>query len=243
VQPALAPQINAATEFVLRALGIEPVVATAVTCCGALHQHVDEPQTALQHARRNIDAWLPLLDAGAEAIVSNATGCGAMVNDYAHLLRHDVAYAAKAARVAAVHRDVADILQPLLPSLRRQVKAHDASVVYHPPCTQLHGLERAGIVEGILTELGARLHRPDGDHTCCGSAGAYSLLQPAIAKALRTRRLQTLESGSPERILSSNIGCISHLAAGTNTPVQHWMEWLAERMAGPPQNSASKVSE
>jgi glycolate oxidase iron-sulfur subunit len=248
VQPAMFPNINSATARVLDALGIETVTATRSGCCGALQQHANLHEAALAAARRNIDAWWPLLEQGAEAIVMNASGCGLHVREYAQQLRHDTDYASKAARISELTLDIVQVLLPLQEALVRRLlagrKSSDRSsagvelVVYHPPCTQQHGLGIRGQVELLLSGCGAQLATFRDSHLCCGSAGSYSILQPAIATQLRSRKLEALMQSAPARILSSNIGCIAHLAGAATVPVQHWIEWLDERLAnGGPRGS------
>ncbi len=232
VQPALAPNINAATARVFDALGIELVRAPDARCCGAIRYHLNDHAGGLRDARANIDAWWPHIEAGAQAIVINASGCGAMVKDYGHLLADDPAYADKAQRVAALAQDVAQALAGQADALRAKMRhTQPARVVFHPPCTLQHALKIRGEVEALLRALGAQLLPFSESHLCCGSAGTYSLLQPELATRLRDRKLAHLLSPQPEAILSANIGCIAHLQSGTGTPVRHWIEWVDERLA------------
>jgi glycolate dehydrogenase iron-sulfur subunit len=231
VQPAMAPNINAATARVLDALGIQLLVPAAAGCCGAIRQHLGDAPGALREARRNIDAWWPHVQSGVEAIVMNTSGCGARVREYAHTLRHDAGYAAKAARVVALTRDLAELLPPMLPALRSRLRPFATQrVVFHPPCTLQHAQHLRGAVEPLLGALGAEVLAFQGSHLCCGSAGTYSLLQPQLAQELRERKLRALMAASPEAILSANVGCIAHLAARARVPVQHWIEWLDSRL-------------
>jgi glycolate oxidase iron-sulfur subunit len=234
VQPAMAPNINAATARVLNAVGIETVVAGNAGCCGALRQHLGQQAAALDDVRRNIDAWWPHIEAGAEAIVMNASGCGAMVSEYAHLLRDDAAYANRAARIALLTRDLSQLLEPFSVPLAALVAKPSRSerLVFHPPCSLQHGLGIRGKVEGLLTCFGAELLPQHDSHLCCGSAGSYSILQPAIATQLRARKLAALQAERPTRILSANVGCIAHLAGAAAIPVHHWIEWLDEKLTG-----------
>ena len=230
VQPAMAPNINSATARVLDALGIETVVAAGAGCCGALHHHAGRHAAAVAAARQNIDAWWPHLERGAEAIVMNASGCGLQVSEYGQLLKHDVAYASKAARISALTRDVSLVLQPFRAQLAARVTAGAERIVFHPPCTLQHGLGICGEVEALLADCGAQVLPARDSHLCCGSAGSYSILQSAISTQLRTRKLESLMQTRPARILSANIGCIAHLAGVAPVPVQHWIEWLDEQL-------------
>jgi len=236
VQPAMAPNINAATARVLDAAGIQAVVAPEASCCGAVKFHLNDQAGGLAQARANIDAWWPLVEQGAEAIVMNASGCGVMVKDYGHLLRDDPAYADKAARIGALTRDLSELLPDLVPALQPQLAQRpDAqrTVAYHPPCTLQHGQKLRGGVERWLGELGFTVQTARVEpHLCCGSAGTYSVLEPEISGALRDRKLGHLGDLKPAVIASANIGCITHLQSGTDTPVRHWIELLDEALSG-----------
>jgi glycolate oxidase iron-sulfur subunit len=232
VQPALAPNIDAATARVCDAIGIELVVPPGAGCCGALPFHMDDRQGALDAARRNIDAWWPQLEAGAEGLLINASGCGAMIQEYGRLLRDDPAYAARATRLSALAFDLAQVLPAQVDVLRSRLAPQPPQrVVFHPPCTLQHGQRIRGVVESLLVALGADVLHFDGGHLCCGSAGAYSLLQPKIAGQLRDQKLAALSAPRPDVILSANVGCITHLAGGSLVPVRHWIEWLDARLA------------
>jgi glycolate dehydrogenase iron-sulfur subunit len=236
VQPSLAPNITVATARVLDAVGIESIIAADAGCCGAIRHHMSDHAGGLDDARRNIDAWWPHIEAGAAAIVMNASGCGAMVREYGHLLRNDPAYAAKAERVAALTRDLVELLGPLEPQLAARCQNGRAErIAFHPPCTLQHAQRIRGAVEALLRSLGAEVVTVNDTHLCCGSAGTYSLLQPALADQLRERKLQSLIENSPSRILSANVGCITHLAAKSPITVQHWVEWVDARLSAAPQ--------
>jgi glycolate oxidase iron-sulfur subunit len=238
VQPVMAPNINSATARVLDAAGIQSVVADGAGCCGAIHEHLGDHDRALDHMRRNIDAWWPLV-AGpgerVEAIVMNASGCGATVKDYAHALASDPSYADKARRVSELTRDLSELLPDLVPALKSRLKAKRGSLAYHPPCTLQHGQKLKGGVEAGMRELGFRVDcAPTDSHLCCGSAGTYSVLQPVLSKQLRDRKLAALAPLQAEQIVSANIGCIQHLQSGTAQPVRHWVEVLDDALRGVP---------
>ncbi len=233
VQPAMAPSINAATARVLDAAGIQTVVAPEAGCCGAVKFHLNDQDGARAQMRANIDAWWPHIEQGVEAIVMNASGCGVTVKEYGHILQDDPAYAARAARVSELTRDLSELLPTLVPALRERVKrpAADRVIGFHPPCTLQHGQKLKGGVEQHLGELGftVALARNEA-HLCCGSAGTYSVLNPEIAYTLRDRKLGHLNDLKPAVIASANIGCITHLQSGTETPVRHWVELLDEAL-------------
>ena len=233
VQPAMAPNINAATARVLDAAGIQAVVAPSAGCCGAIKTHLNDQAGGHEHMRRNIDAWWPMVSQGTvEAIVVNASGCSVTVKDYGHALRHDAAYAAKAAKVSALARDLSELLPELAPALAGKLReGGPRKVVFHPPCTLQHGQKVRGPVETGLSTLGFDVSLAATEsHLCCGSAGTYSVLQPELSHQLRDRKLVHLQASGPDVIVSANIGCIQQLQSGTQTPVRHWVELVDEAL-------------
>ncbi len=246
VQPAMMPNINSATARVLDAAGIQTLVADGAGCCGAIRSHLNDHDGGLADMRRNIDAWWPLVQGltsqgQVEAIVMNASGCGATVKDYGHALAHDADYADKAARISALTKDLSELLPDLLPALAPRLQAATQGrgkalaprkLAFHPPCTLQHGQQLRGGVERGLSELGFEVQLAGAEsHLCCGSAGTYSVLQPELATQLRDRKLGHLQPLQAEVIVSANIGCIQHLQTGTSTPVRHWVEVLDEALA------------
>jgi len=223
VQPALAPNTNAAAARVLDRLGISVTAVKEAGCCGAVDYHLDAQATGLDRARHNIDEWWPHLQQGAEAIVQTASGCGAFVKEYGKLLADDPAYALKAAQVSLLARDLVEVLaaEPL-ENLAVQPKSQ--RLAFHCPCTLQHAQKLGGAVESLLVRLGFHLSPVADGHLCCGSAGTYSITQPQLSRELRDLRLNALESGKPDVIVTANVGCQSHLAGAGRTAVRHWIE-------------------
>ena len=240
VQGALAPIIDTAMARVLDRIGISLVRVSGGGCCGALPYHLSEQERAVDIVKRNIDAWWPHIEQGAEAIVVTASGCGVMVKDYGHLLRLDTGYAAKAKRISELARDTVEVFASEWARIAPKVAMDLGSrkVAFHSPCTLQHGMKLKGRVEEILHALGLELTTVPDAHLCCGSAGTYSILQPELSNALRTKKLAALESGQPEVIASANIGCIMHLSEGASVKVRHWIELLDSRMVGGPRSPA-----
>ncbi|MFC7289776.1 glycolate oxidase subunit GlcF [Herminiimonas glaciei] len=227
VQPAMSPNINAATARVLDALGVQLVVAPKAGCCGAIRHHLNDHDGALDDMRRNIDAWWPLVQAGAEAIVMTASGCGATVKDYGHLLEADPAYAEKAAVISGLTKDLSEIMPAFEAELEGKLNGKISKrVAYHPPCTLQHGQQIRGKVEGVLRAVGVDVQLCGDSHLCCGSAGTYSVMQPELSYQLRDNKLAKLAETKAEMIVSANIGCLTHLQSGTDTPVKHWIELI-----------------
>ncbi len=226
VQPSMAPNINTATARVLDALGVQLVVAPKAGCCGALRFHMNDQDGGLDDMRRNIDAWWPLVEQ-VEAIVMTASGCGVTVKEYGHLLAHDSAYAEKAARISALTRDLSEIIPEFEAELGARLKGKITKrIAYHPPCTLQHGQQIRGKVEGVLRAAGVDVTLCADSHLCCGSAGTYSVLQPELSHELRDRKLANLAATGADEIVSANIGCLTHLQSGTDTPVTHWIELI-----------------
>jgi glycolate oxidase iron-sulfur subunit len=237
VQPGMMPNINSATARVLDAAGIQTLVADEAGCCGAIRTHLNDREGGLADMRRNIDAWWPLVEGltakgKVEAIVMNASGCGVMVKDYGHALAHDPVYADRAKRIAALTRDLSELLPDLVPALKNRLhRGHARQLAFHPPCTLQHGQQLRGGVETHMRTLGFEIRlAPVESHLCCGSAGTYSVLQPELATRLRDRKLAHLAPLSAQVIVSANIGCIQHLQSGTATPVRHWVEVLDDAL-------------
>jgi glycolate oxidase iron-sulfur subunit len=228
VQPGLSPNTNAATVRVLDRLGIEALIVSGESCCGALSYHLNAQAEGLDFARRNIDAWWPLIEAGAEAVVMTATGCSNFVQDYERLLKADPVYAARAGKVVGLLKDISQVLAA--EDLASLAVSSTERISWHCPCTAQHGQKLDQPTRDVLGRLGFELPVIADAHLCCGSAGTNSLLQPAIAEALRSRKLDALQISEPDRIVTANIGCQTHLAAATETPVVHWIELIAGSM-------------
>ena len=178
-------------------------------------------------ARLNIDAWFPAVENGAEALIVSASGCGAHVQDYAHLLADDSAYAAKATKLVSLLRDPLQIVLQE-PAERLRLRPRASRIAVHTPCTLQHALKLNGATERLLQSFGYQLSTVGEGHLCCGSAGTYSILQPAISKQLRQRKLHALKADHPDLIVSANIGCLMHLGEADGIPVKHWLNVVAE---------------
>jgi glycolate oxidase iron-sulfur subunit len=236
VQPALAPNVNAATARVLDALGIQLLAAPRAGCCGAVRFHMNDQDGGRDDMRRNVDAWWPYVESGqVEAILMTASGCGVTVKEYGHLLAHDAAYAEKAARISALTKDLSEVMCDFEDDIARLLagRVHER-VAFHPPCTLQHGQQIRGKVEGVLRAAGVDVVLCAESHLCCGSAGTYAVLHPDIAHALRDRKLANLEATGAREYVSANVGCITHLQSGTATPVTHWIELVDRALAGGP---------
>jgi glycolate oxidase iron-sulfur subunit len=232
VQPALRPAINAATRRVLEKLGVEVVVPPGAGCCGALVHHLGRVDESHAQAKTDIDAWTREIEGkGLDAIVVNASGCGTMVKDYGFLFRADPAYAAKAAQVSALTRDIAELLGEL--ELPAGGAPAPTRVAYHSACSLQHGQRIHGLPRDLLRRVGFEvLEVPEG-HLCCGSAGTYNILQPEFATKLRDRKVGHIESIRPDVVASGNIGCLTQIAGGTQIPVVHTIELIDWAMGGP----------
>jgi len=237
VQPSMYPNVNGAARRVLDRLGIQMVEASGAGCCGAVRLHLNEAEGARDDARRNIDVWWPLLEAGAEGLVMTASGCGSHVLEYAHLLQDDPDYAVKAARIVLATRDISEVITAEAEALGTlllncaPLAENEKPLAFQSPCSLQHGLKIRGTVELLLTAAGYRLTPVADSHLCCGSAGTYSVLQAEISKRLQANKLAALTAGAPAVIASANVGCMGHLQGGTAVPVRHWIELIDERLS------------
>jgi glycolate oxidase iron-sulfur subunit len=229
VNDLLAPDINAAAIRVLSRHDVEVVLADGAGCCGSLVHHMGREDDALRQARANIDAWTAI--DGLDAIVITASGCGTTVKDYGFMLRGDPAYAERARRVSSLAKDITEYLATLPLSLCRE--ASGLTVAYHSACSLQHGQRITKEPKELLAKLGFVVKDvPDG-HLCCGSAGTYNILQPAIAMRLRERKVASIERVRPDVIAAGNIGCITQIAAGTDLPAVHTVELIDWATGGP----------
>ena len=231
VQSVSRASTNAAATRVLDALGIS--LEGAPGCCGAMHYHMGAEQEAKAMMRRNIDLWWPHVEAGIEAIVSTASGCGLMVKEYAEVLADDPGYAEKAKRIADLARDIAEVVSEEDLSPFREAR-RGRKIAFHSPCTLQHGQQLGGRVEPLLEACGFRLARIADPHLCCGAAGTYSLLQREISGKLLENKVNALEADSPELIAIANIGCELQIGSAAALPVVHWITLLDQPMKGTP---------
>ena len=223
VQQVVKPAINEAAARYLDRQSIS-AVRTSDSCCGALGLHLGNQDYLIKYARRNIDAWWPHIEAGAEAIISTASGCGVTIKDYGELLAEDAEYSEKAANVASLTIDLAEVERTSPPS---KMHGDGGRIAFHSPCTLQHGQKIVNSVEQILRDHGYELNYVQNSHLCCGSAGVYSILQPSISEQLLKNKIEDLEADSPDVIYTANIGCLMHLDSASSVPVRHWVEAVA----------------
>jgi glycolate oxidase iron-sulfur subunit len=230
-EAVLAPRIHAATIRLLNRAGIDVVIPEGEGCCGSLAHHMGQEERALAQARADIDAWTREIEGeGLDGIVVTASGCGATIKDYGYMLRDDPAYATKAARVAALARDVSEVAG----ALNIEFKApRRLAVAYHAACSLQHAQKIVDQPKALLRRAGFDVRSISEAHLCCGSAGTYNILQPAIAKALRDRKVANIARVKPDVIAAGNIGCIAQIGSATATPVVHTVELLDWASGGP----------
>src|SRR6056297_1151784 len=229
-QRALNTDINDATIRLLTRLGCDVVVAEGAGCCGALTHHMGKTQESHATAAKNIRAWTrEMAGEGLDAIVINTSGCGTTVKDYGHMFRTSD-LAADAAAVAALARDVSEVLSDLAPEA---VAPEALRVAYHAACSLQHGQKIKAAPKDLLGSAGFEVTEPADPHLCCGSAGTYNLLQPEISAQLKTRKVSSVEASTPDVIAAGNIGCMMQIGGGTGVPVVHTVELLDWVTGGP----------
>ena len=232
VQQALRPDINSAAIYLLTRLGVEIVVPKGEGCCGALLHHLGKEVGALVQARQNVNVWSAEIEQrGLDAILITASGCGTMIKDYGFLLRNEPAYAAKAARVSALAKDVTEFLGQL--DQPEPINPQGTTVAYHSACSMQHGQQIDALPRQLLTQAGFNVRDIPEGHLCCGSAGTYNILEPEIALRLRDRKIANIILTAPDVIATGNIGCIAQIASGTSIPVLHTIELLDFAHGGP----------
>lgn len=232
-QPSMAPATNAAAARVLDALGVLLKRMPGAGCCGAIHFHLNDQDKARELMKRNIDAWWPAVEDGAEAVVMTASGCGVTVKDYGHIFKDDTEYAAKAARISSLCKDIVEVLLGEDLSRFNDAAAAHGSIAFHPPCTLQHGQKLPQVTESLLRKFGFTLTAIPDAHICCGSAGTYSIFQPKLSKLLQHNKVEAVVSGTPGVVATANIGCqlqlqTGLLKAGHDTRVVHWIELIDE---------------
>ena len=226
-QSVVRPSIDTAAIKIFDRLGITLIPVAGAGCCGALALHCGYEDKAIVQAKANIDAWWPYIELGAESIIATSSGCGLQLKGYERLLKEFPDYSAKSKHLAGLVKDPIELID--VQKLSAVVKDSDrCSVVFQSPCSLQHGLKINGQVEAVLERLGWNLTKVKDPHLCCGSAGSYSILYPETSATLREEKLNALSQGSPELIVTANIGCQLHLAAKSAVPVIHWLE-LIER--------------
>ena len=230
VQPALAPDINAAAARVLDRFGIH-LIPSADGCCGSMAHHMASPDEARDLMRRSIDALWPQIEGGVEAIVLTASGCGMHFRDYGKLLKDDPDYSDKARRISEISKDIGEVVAAEWPrsELYDFPKPENVRrIAFQSSCSLQHGEKLNGVVESLLKRAGFKLVPVSYKFLCCGAAGTYSILQRKISTSLRESKLKTLLASRPAGIATANIGCLTHLAAASPVPVHHWIELLDE---------------
>lgn len=223
-QSVLDPAINDATISLLTRLGVEVVVPQGEGCCGALVHHMGREEQALASAQQNVDAWTREIENGLDAIVITASGCGTTIKDYGFMLRLDPSYAAKAARVSELAKDVTEFLATL--DMPAPAVKPELTVAYHSACSMQHGQKITRQPKELLQKAGFTVKEPREGHLCCGSAGTYNIMQPEISARLRERKVKNIEATGAALVATGNIGCITQIASGAKLPVVHTIELL-----------------
>ncbi len=242
VQPALAPDINAAAARVLDRLGIRLIRADD-GCCGAVSQHMAATDEARAFMRRNIDTLWPHIEAGAEALVLTASGCGAYFRDYGQLLKDDPQYRDKARRLSELTKDITEVVTDAWENdpYAVPVPPRGQRIAFLSSCSLQHSQKLNAVAEKLLRRAGFKLVSVSYSFMCCGAAGTYSILQRKLSESLRALKLGTLMATRPEAIATANIGCLMHVAAASPVPVHHWIEFLDEAFSAADRDPAGKV--
>lgn len=230
-QQVLSPAINEATIRLLNRHHCEVVIAHKSECCGALHDHLGKEKKAQAQARINVAAWWKEMERdGLDAIIINASGCGTTVKDYGHILKDDPVWGPRAAKVAAIAKDITEFLKDV--DLKPQ-KVPPLRVAYHSACSMQHGQKVIQEPKLLLKKAGFHvLDVPEG-YLCCGSAGTYNMFQAETAGKLRDRKVRRIKEVNPDLVAGGNIGCIVQLLEALGIPMVHTVELLDWATGGP----------
>jgi glycolate oxidase iron-sulfur subunit len=224
VDQVVKPEIREATIRLLNRHGVEVVLPAGEACCGSLSHHMGREREALDFVRNNVDAWTREIEnAGLDAILITASGCGTTVKDYGFMLRNDPAYAGKAAKVSALARDITEYVATLEMISAQPIKL---PVAYHSACSMQHGQKITRQPKELLARAGFVVKEPREGHLCCGSAGTYNIMQPEIATQLLERKVKNIEATGAALVATGNIGCITQIASAAKLPVVHTVELL-----------------
>ena len=233
VQKSMFPNINTSTLRLLNNCNIKCITPSNSTCCGAIKAHLNDKKGSIKQVKENIDAWWPFVESNSiSSIVINASGCSLEVKKYSELFPESSGYHKKAKKISSLTIDLSEILPEIIEQLKTKIPTKKRKkLAFHPPCTLQHGQKLNGVVENAFTQLGFEISIPtNNSNICCGSAGTYSVLQPKFANILRNNKIRDLNKLDADIIISANVGCISHLQSGTDTPVVHWVEILANEL-------------
>jgi glycolate oxidase iron-sulfur subunit len=231
-QQVLGPRINQAAINLLTRHGIEVVLVKDEQCCGALSHHLGRDDDALARARANVTVWLAEAEQnGLDAILVTTSGCGTVIKDYGYMLRADRDFAAAAAKISAMTRDITEYVEGM--SLQPAQQPSGIVIAYHSACSLQHGQKITQAPKELLSKSGFVVKDVPESHLCCGSAGTYNILQPDIANKLRDRKVANIATVRPDMIAAGNIGCMVQIAGGTSVPVVHTIELLDWATGGP----------
>jgi glycolate oxidase iron-sulfur subunit len=226
VMEGLFGPANRATERTLAANGYTLVRAAGQRCCGALHAHAGDSPTARELAKANIAAFE---ESGAEFVAVNSAGCGAAMKEYTHLLAGDPSWAARARGFSARVRDVSELLAAAGPATGGALPLR---VAYDAPCHLLHGQRVSAPPFAVLAAIPelVRLPLADSDQ-CCGSAGIYNLVEPAMSNMVLAPKLANIADSGAAIVATGNPGCLMQMGAGllrcrSSTQLRHPVELL-----------------
>jgi glycolate oxidase iron-sulfur subunit len=242
-QQVLRPEINDATIRLLARRGVDVEVAPGAGCCGALLLHMGREAAAISMAKTNVDAWMRLIEKAGpiDAVIVNTSGCGTTVKDYAHLLKREPNYAERAQRIADMTRDVTEFLSGYEMGPPKRWSA--LKIAYHSACSMQHGQRIGDEPRQLLRNAGFTVVDIPEGHICCGSAGTYNVLQPALAAELRMRKVANIKSVRPDAVATGNIGCIQQLALGMDIPIAHTVELVDWAYGGPVPRGLEALAE
>jgi len=227
------PETNEATLRVIEKCGCTPVMPKEVHCCGAVHMHNGDRETAKQFARKTIDAYL---GSGVDLVLTNAAGCGAMMKEYDSLLADDEKYAEKAVKFSSIVRDISEFVCEKIDSF--MFNRVEASIVYDDPCHLIHAQKITEEPRRLLKRIpGLEILPLNEAEMCCGSAGTYNITQPEMSVKVLQRKMDNIIRSGAGAVVTGNIGCMIQLnrgveMTGCDIDVYHTMDLVGRSLCG-----------
>jgi len=233
VQRVISPEINESTIRLLNRHDVEVIVMPEINCCGSLDHHLGKEKVAHKLFKKNINLWYDeYLNNGLNAIISNTSGCGTTLKDYGFIFRDDKEMKKKAKKISELTKDITEFLEKNIKlNFKKNEKVY--KIAYHSPCSMQHGQKVHQQPINLIKRTGNEvLNIPEG-HVCCGSAGTYNILQQKIAKTLLKNKVENINKIQPDFISTGNIGCMTQIASGIETPIVHTVEVIDWLTGGP----------
>ena len=241
VQQVISPEINESTIRLLNRHSVEVIVMPEINCCGSLDHHLGKEKKAHESFKKNINLWYDeYLNNGLTAIISNTSGCGTTLKDYGFIFRDNKEMKKKAKKISELTKDITEFLDKNIKlNFKQNEKVY--KIAYHSPCSMQHGQKVHQQPIDLIKRTGNEVLNIPVGHLCCGSAGTYNILQQKIAKTLLENKVANINKIQPDFISTGNIGCMTQIASGIQTPIVHTVEVIDWLTGGPKPEKLSNL--